>query len=160
MKIIGIDPGTGTVGFGVIIAGVGARNARLIEAGTITTKAFSPLDTRLVTIFNEITELINHHKPKAMSIEQLFFSQNVTTALSVAHSRGVIILAAKLAGIPVYEYTPLQIKQSLTGYGRATKTQMKDMVASTLKLKKRITQDDAVDGLAAAICHASSMQIN
>jgi crossover junction endodeoxyribonuclease RuvC len=155
-KIIGIDPGTGTIGFGIIISGAGGRNARIVTAGTITTKAFSPLNTRLETIFNELTEILKEHKPSAMSIEPLFFAQNTTTAMAVAHARGVIMLAAQLQGIEIFEYTPLQIKQSLTGYGRATKTQMKDMVATTLKLKKRITQDDAVDGLAAAICHASS----
>lgn len=154
MKILGIDPGTGIVGFGLIETD--GHKHQLIDAGVIKTPPHQALDIRLKTIFQSIEELIKQHKPDAMAIEKLFFARNVTTAMSVSHARGVIMLAAALAEIPVYEYTPLQIKSSLTGYGRADKSQIQAMVKAFLNLKEPIKQDDCADALATALTHASS----
>src|SRR5665213_3382297 len=126
MRIIGIDPGTGIMGFGVIDA-VG-QTATMVDAGVVRTKVNQPLDERLEEIYNCLSDIIEETKPKIMVIEKLFFAQNVTTAISVSHARGVAMLAGKLAGLEIVEYTPLQIKQSLTGYGRADKNQVQQMV--------------------------------
>ena len=153
MRIIGIDPGTGILGFGVIE--VNARgNPKMITAGVITTPAHTPLEDRLIEIFDGLTEIIAETKPEVMSIEKLFFAQNVTTAISVSHARGVAMLTGKQAGLEIAEYTPLQIKQTLTGYGRASKKQMQEMVKLQLGLSSIPKPDDAADGLAAAITHS------
>lgn len=153
MRIIGIDPGTGILGFGVIE--VNARgNPKMITAGVITTPAHTPLEDRLLEIFDGLTEIIAETKPEVMSIEKLFFAQNVTTAISVSHARGVAMLTGKQAGLEIAEYTPLQIKQTLTGYGRASKKQMQEMVKLQLGLNIMPKPDDAADGLAAAITHS------
>ena len=153
MRIIGIDPGTGILGFGVIE--VSARgNPKMITAGVITTPAHTPLEDRLLEIFDGLTEIIAETKPEVMSIEKLFFAQNVTTAISVSHARGVAMLTGKQAGLEIAEYTPLQIKQTLTGYGRASKKQMQEMVKLQLGLNSMPKPDDAADGLAAAITHS------
>ena len=153
MRIIGIDPGTGILGFGVIE--VDARgNPKMITAGVITTPAHTPLEDRLLEIFDGLTEIIAETKPEVMSIEKLFFAQNVTTAISVSHARGVAMLTGKQAGLEIAEYTPLQIKQTLTGYGRASKKQMQEMVKLQLGLNNMPKPDDAADGLAAAITHS------
>ena len=153
MRIIGIDPGTGILGFGVIE--VNARgNPKMITAGVITTPAHTPLEDRLLEIFDGLTEIITETKPEVMSIEKLFFAQNVTTAISVSHARGVAMLTGKQAGLEIAEYTPLQIKQTLTGYGRASKKQMQEMVKLQLGLNSIPKPDDAADGLAAAITHS------
>ena len=153
MRIIGIDPGTGILGFGVIE--VNARgNPKMITAGVITTPAHTPLEDRLLEIFDGLTEIIAETKPEVMSIEKLFFAQNVTTAISVSHARGVAMLTGKQAGLEIAEYTPLQIKQTLTGYGRASKKQMQEMVKLQLGLNSIPKPDDAADGLAAAITHS------
>lgn len=153
MRIIGIDPGTGILGFGVIE--VNARgNPKMITAGVITTPAHTPLEDRLLEIFDGLTEIIAETKPEVMSIEKLFFAQNVTTAISVSHARGVAMLTGKQAGLEIAEYTPLQIKQTLTGYGRASKKQMQEMVKLQLGLSSIPKPDDAADGLAAAITHS------
>ena len=153
MRIIGIDPGTGILGFGVIE--VNARgNPKMIAAGVITTPAHTPLEDRLLEIFDGLTEIIAETKPEVMSIEKLFFAQNVTTAISVSHARGVAMLTGKQAGLEIAEYTPLQIKQTLTGYGRASKKQMQEMVKLQLGLNNMPKPDDAADGLAAAITHS------
>ena len=153
MRIIGIDPGTGILGFGVIE--VNARgNPKMITAGVITTPAHTPLEDRLLEIFDGLTEIIAETKPEVMSIEKLFFAQNVTTAISVSHARGVAMLTGKQAGLEIAEYTPLQIKQTLTGYGRASKKQMQEMVKLQLRLNNMPKPDDAADGLAAAITHS------
>ena len=153
MRIIGIDPGTGILGFGVIE--VSARgNPKMITAGVITTPAHTPLEDRLLEIFDGLTEIIAETKPEVMSIEKLFFAQNVTTAISVSHARGVAMLTGKQAGLEIAEYTPLQIKQTLTGYGRASKKQMQEMVKIQLGLNNMPKPDDAADGLAAAITHS------
>ena len=153
MRIIGIDPGTGILGFGIIE--VNARgNPKMITAGVITTPAHTPLDDRLLEIFDSLTEIIAETNPEVMSIEKLFFAQNVTTAISVSHARGVAMLTGKQAGLEIAEYTPLQIKQTLTGYGRASKKQMQEMVKLQLRLNNMPKPDDAADGLAAAITHS------
>ncbi len=152
MRILGIDPGTGIVGFGVIDA-VGQKKT-MVDAGVIRTPAHQPLEERLLTIYNEITEIIALNKPEVMSIEQLFFGRNVTTAISVSHARGVIVLAAQQAGLKIVEYTPPQIKQALTGTGSADKKQVQAMVMLQLKLTEVPQPDDCADALAAALTFA------
>lgn len=160
MRILGIDPGTGIVGFGVIDVFSGGKYT-LVDAGVIRTPVKESLPEVLETIYDEISELIKLNKPDEISIERLFFSQNVTTAIGVSHARGVIILAAKQASLSIGEYTPQQIKQALTGYGKAKKNQVQEMVQMILKLNKPIKQDDCADAIAAAICHAmSSTKLN
>lgn len=149
MRIIGIDPGTGILGFGVIDAEQG--KVQLVTAGVIKTPAHTPLPDRLSEIYNSLGEIIRETTPDVMAIEKLFFAQNVTTAISVAHARGVAMLTGKQAGLEINEYTPLQIKQTLTSYGRADKKQMQEMVRVQLNLKVVPKPDDAADALATAI---------
>lgn len=151
MKIIGIDPGTGRLGFGVIE--VDSNKVRLIDAGIITTPAHTEHAERLEDIFDNLSEIIRDTKPDVMSIEKLFFAQNITTAMTVSEARGVAILAGKKANLEIYEYTPLQIKQTMTGYGRADKKQIQEMVRLHLNLEKMPQPDDCADALAAAITH-------
>ena len=157
MKIIGIDPGTGILGFGVI--DVAKAKTSMVDAGVIRTKAHQPLDERLAEIYTSLCEIIAENKPKIMVVERLFFAQNVTTAISVSHARGVAMLAGKLAGLEIVEYTPLQIKQALTGYGRADKKQMQEMVRVLLGLKDVPQPDDCADALAAALMHATALRV-
>ncbi|PID32504.1 crossover junction endodeoxyribonuclease RuvC [Candidatus Saccharibacteria bacterium] len=154
MRIIGIDPGTGIVGFGVIDAQSGGK-VQLVDAGVIRTPAGRPDAERLQTIYEELSEIIAQTKPALMSIEKLFFAQNVTTAMSVSQARGVLLLCGQKAGLEIVEYTPLQIKQALTGYGRADKKQMQEMVRVMLGLAAAPQPDDCADALAAAIMHAT-----
>jgi crossover junction endodeoxyribonuclease RuvC len=156
MRILGIDPGTGILGFGVIDVEKG--QAKLGDAGVIRTPAKEDDAARLRTIFEEITDIITQTKPTEMSVEKLFFAQNVTTAMTVSQARGVVLLAGQQAGLHIYEYTPLQIKQALTGYGRAEKKQIQEMVRVILKLKAVPKPDDAADALAAAITHSMTMR--
>jgi crossover junction endodeoxyribonuclease RuvC len=149
MRIIGIDPGTGILGFGVIEVVKG--RTKLVTAGVISTPAHTSLPDRLHEIYNGLTEIIEETKPTIMAIEKLFFSQNVTTAMSVSHARGVAMLTGRQAGLRIEEYTPLQIKQTMTGYGRADKKQMQEMVRIHLQLKDVPKPDDCADALAAAI---------
>ncbi|MGE5312984.1 MAG: crossover junction endodeoxyribonuclease RuvC [Acidobacteriota bacterium] len=151
MRIIGIDPGTGILGFGVL--DVSPTGLRVVDAGVVTTPAHTPLDQRLDEIYDSLTGVIAETRPDVMSIEKLFFARNVTTAISVAHARGVAMLAGRKARLPIAEYTPLQIKQTLTGYGRADKKQVQEMVRLQLGLKVVPKPDDAADALAAAITH-------
>jgi crossover junction endodeoxyribonuclease RuvC len=151
MRIIGIDPGTGILGFGVI--DIINDKMKLIDAGVITTPAHTPLDVRLEDIFDSLTEIIAATRPDSMSIEKLFFSQNVTTAMSVSHARGVAMLAGRKGKLPIAEYTPLQIKQTVTGYGKADKKQIQEMVRIQLGLSCIPQPDDCADALAAAITH-------
>ncbi len=151
-RILGIDPGTGIVGFGCIDADGKVLN--LVDAGVIRTPAHQAAELRLRTIHDEISRLIKEYKPEWVSIEKLFFARNVTTAMSVSQSRGVLLLAASQAELKIAEYTPLQIKMALTGYGRADKKQIQEMVRILLKLKQIPKPDDAADALAAAITHA------
>jgi crossover junction endodeoxyribonuclease RuvC len=157
MRILGIDPGTGILGFGVVDFEKG--NLRLVDAGVIRTPVKEDDAVRLQTIFEEITDIIADTKPTVMSVEKLFFAQNVTTAMTVAQARGVVLLAGQQAGLEINEYTPLQIKQALTGYGRAEKKQIQEMVRVILKLKVIPKPDDAADALAAAITHSMTMRL-
>jgi crossover junction endodeoxyribonuclease RuvC len=156
MRILGIDPGTGILGFGVIDYEKG--NAKLVDAGVIRTPVHEKDAVRLKTIFDELTSVIEDTKPQHMSVEKLFFAQNVTTAMTVAQARGVVLLTGMQAGLEIFEYTPLQIKQALTGYGRAEKAQIQEMVRVILKLKDAPKPDDAADALAAAITHSMTMR--
>lgn len=151
MRILGIDPGTGIVGFGVI--DVSGSKKVMVDAGVIRTPAHQPTHQRLLTIYNEITEVIVTNQPEVMVVEQLFFARNVTTAMSVSQARGVILLAGEQAGLVLAEYTPLQIKQSMTGYGKATKNQVQEMVKIILNLKETPKPDDCADALAAALAY-------
>ncbi len=153
MRILGIDPGTGILGFGVIDAGA-AGKIRMIDAGVIRTPVKQADSLRLDTIYNELSEIIDLHKPTVMSVEKLFFAQNVTTAMSVAQARGVVLLCGVQNDMELFEYTPLQIKQALTGYGRADKKQIQEMVRVMLGLSEVPKPDDCADALAAAICHS------
>lgn len=152
MRIIGIDPGTGILGFGVIDVIQGTY--KMVDAGVVTTPAHTPIDERLEDIFDSLTEIIKTTKPEVMSIEQLFFARNVTTAISVAQARGVAMLTGRKAKMPIAEYTPMQIKQTLTGYGKADKKQVQEMVRIQLGLAEVPKPDDCADALAAAITHA------
>lgn len=152
MRILGIDPGTGILGFGVI--DVHGSKITMVDAGVITTPAHTPHDERLEDIFNGLTEIVKSTKPDAYSVEKLFFTKNVTTAMTVAEARGVALLVARQHGIPIAEYTPPQIKQTLTGYGKADKKQVQEMVRLQLGLKEVPKPDDCADALAAAITHA------
>lgn len=154
MKILGIDPGFAIVGYG-IIEYVGNKFIP-IDFGAITTDSKMPFEKRLKYIYDSLRELINIHKPEFLSIEELFFNTNVKTAIAVGHARGVLMLAAENAGVPIFEYTPLQIKQAVTGYGRADKNQVQQMVKIMLALPKVPKPDDTADALAVAICHAHS----
>jgi len=151
MRIIGIDPGTGILGFGVIEFNKGKM--KMIDAGVVRTPAHTPLDERLEEIFDSLTEIISDTKPDVMSIEKLFFAQNVTTAISVSHARGVAMLAGRKASLPIAEYTPLEIKQTVTGYGKADKKQVQEMVRIQLGLQNVPKPDDCADALATAITH-------
>ena len=151
--ILGIDPGVATVGFGVISA-LDNGDSKLISCGAITTPAGMALSERLSLIYHDMTELIKKFNPEAIAVEELFFNTNITTGISVAHGRGVILLAGQEQGVPMFEYTPLQIKQAIAGYGRADKKQMMEMVRRLLNLKTVARPDDASDALAVAICHA------
>lgn len=151
MRILGIDPGTGIVGFGIVDV-AGAKKA-MVDAGVIRTPAHQPTHERLVTIYNELKEIIEEHKPQVMVVEQLFFARNVTTAMSVSQARGVILLLGEQLGLQLAEFTPLQIKQSMTGNGRADKKQVQEMVRVVLKLKEIPKPDDCADALAAALTY-------
>lgn len=157
MRIIGIDPGTGILGFGVV--DVVAGKAKMVDAGVIKTPAHTPLDERLEDIFDSLTDIIAETKPSVMSIEKLFFARNVTTAMSVSHARGVAMLTGRKAGLVISEYTPMQIKQTLTGYGKADKKQVQEMVRLHLGLKDVPKPDDCADALAAAITHSMMTRV-
>lgn len=149
MRILGIDPGTGILGFGVIDVTKG--KSQLVDAGVIRTPVHEDDAVRLVTIFEELSEIIAATKPTVMSVEKLFFAQNVTTAMTVAQARGVVLLCGKQVGMEIYEYTPLQIKMAITGYGRADKKQMQEMVRVILGLQETPKPDDCADAIAAAL---------
>lgn len=157
MRIIGIDPGTGILGFGIIESKDG--KLKLVDGGVIRTPVKEDDAVRLQTIFDELSDIISESKPNQMAVEKLYFAQNVTTAMTVAQARGVVLLAGMQAGLTIAEYTPLQIKQALTGYGRAEKKQMQEMVRVILGLKVIPQPDDCADALAAAICHSQSIKV-
>lgn len=154
MRILGIDPGYGITGFGLIEAERGQNT--LITCGAITTPAGMDFSARLEIIYEDMKKLLETAKPDAVAIEELFFGQNVTTGIGVAQSRGVILLAIRQAGLEVTSYKPMQVKQALVGYGNATKHQMMDMTKRLLKLSAMPKPDDAADAIAIALCHARS----
>ena len=154
MQILGIDPGYGITGFGLIDAQRGCT--RLISCGAITTPAGMDFSARLEIIYEDMRQLLEKAKPDAVAIEELFFGQNVTTGIGVAQSRGVILLAIRQAGLEVFSYKPMQVKQAVVGYGNATKHQVQDMTRRLLQLDKMPKPDDAADAIAIALCHARS----
>ncbi len=154
MLILGIDPGVATIGFGLVEA---EKNAmRMLQYGAITTPKEQTLAQRLVQIEKDLFELLQQFHPDAVSVEELFFNQNITTGIAVAHGRGVILCTVEKCGVPLYEYTPSQVKQAVVGYGKAEKHQVMDMTKRLLKLSAIPRPDDAADALALAICHARS----
>ena len=158
MYILGIDPGFGRVGYGIIE--YKCNKYRAVEYGCITTEANSNLSTRLKKIYEDLEEIISRYKIDAAAVESLFFNTNITTGIQVAEARGVILLSLENHNIKTSEYTPLQVKQALIGYGRADKIQIKNMVKELLKLEKMPRLDDTTDALAIAICHANSSKYN
>lgn len=154
IKILGIDPGTSILGWGIIEKNQDKFIPK--KYGCVRTPAGEPLPERLFSIYNSLCDIIRENKPDTMAIEDLFFFKNQKTVMSVAQARGVAIVCAKKYGVPVFEYTPLQVKQALTGYGRADKKQMQEMVRLTCKLKECPKPDDAADALAIAICHGQT----
>ena len=151
MIVLGIDPGVATIGFGLIRAERGKN--QLLQYGVITTPAGQPLSHRLLQISNDMDQLLDTFHPDEVAMEELFFSTNITTGIAVAHGRGVLLLSVEKHGIPVYEYTPVQVKQSVAGYGKATKKQVMLMTQRLLNMKEVPRPDDAADALAIAICH-------
>ena len=157
MLVLGIDPGTAITGYGLVKGE--DDELTLVAYGAITTSSDWPLPERLQRIYRELTALIKDRQPTTVAVEELFFSKNVRTALSVGQARGVALLAAANAGLPIHEYTPLQVKQAITGYGRATKDQVQQMVRMLLALDSVPQPDDAADAIAVAICHIHSAKL-
>jgi len=155
MLVIGIDPGTATTGYGLVQENENG-SLSVVEYGAILTPASKEMPDRLLDLFNQLTNLLLLHRPDSGAVEKLFFQRNVRTAISVGQGRGVVLLALAQAGIPVAEYTPLQIKQAIAGYGGAGKSQMQQMVKALLELDEIPRPDDAADALATAICHIHS----
>ena len=154
MRILGIDPGYATIGFGLVEAD--RAQVHMVTYGAITTPAGLPLSRRLYQIDRDMDELIGQLKPDVIAIEELFFNTNITTGIAVAHGRGVLLCAAERCGVPLFEYTPSQVKLAVTGYGKADKHQVMDMTRRLLKLSAVPRPDDAADALAIALCHARS----
>lgn len=154
MRILGIDPGYGTTGFAVLETQCGSF--RLLRCGVITTPPGMEFSRRLQMLYQDMRQLLDAAKPESLAIEELFFGQNVTTGIGVAHARGVILLAAAEADVPIFEYKPVQVKQAVVGYGNATKHQVMDMTRRLLKLEKLPRPDDAADAIAISLCHARS----
>ncbi len=152
MRILGVDPGIAIVGWGVI--DYENTRFRTVAYGAITTEAGLDVEVRLKTVYEELCEVIDCYKPAAMAVEELFFHTNITTGIAVAEARGVILLAGIQRGVPIAEYTPLQVKSAIVGYGRAEKKQVMTMVAQLLRLKTIPKPDDTADALAVAVCHA------
>lgn len=158
MIVLGIDPGYARVGYGIIE--YSKNQYKVIEYGSITTEAGVPIPKRLLKLQDELKEITKKYNIDAASVEELFFNTNTKTAINVAQARGVIVTTLESSNIPVFEYTPLQIKQALVGYGRADKEQIKRMVKEYLKLEKMPRLDDTTDALAIAICHCHSFKFN
>ncbi|MEG0168105.1 MAG: crossover junction endodeoxyribonuclease RuvC [Ruthenibacterium sp.] len=154
MRILGIDPGYAIVGFGTL--DYTANRFTTLQYGAITTQAHTAFEDRLCEVYDDMTQLLENIKPDALAIETLFFQSNQKTVMAVAEARGVILLAACKAQVPIFEYTPLQVKQSVSGYGKATKKQVQEMTKTILRLDKIPKPDDTADALAMAICHAYS----
>lgn len=151
MFIMGVDPGTAITGYGLVR--YDGSKFSLVDCGCIRTSPESPLSERLQILHRELNDIIRSYNPEQFAIEELFFNKNARTALAVGHARGVAMLAASNSGMPVFEYTPLQVKQAVTGFGRAAKTQVQYMVKTILALPEAPTPDDVADALAVAICH-------
>lgn len=158
MRILGIDPGLAIVGYGVVDKE--GNSYKTIYYDAITTQAHTPIENRIKIIYDEMNLIIEKYKPEVISIEELFFNNNAKTALAVGQARGVVLLSAVEHNIPIYEYTPLQVKQALTGYGRASKMQIQQMMKSMLGLSEIPKPDDVADALAIAICHGNSVRFN
>jgi len=158
MLIMGIDPGVAICGYGFI--DYYNDTYSVLEYGVLTTYADMPIEQRLKHVFEGYVSLIEKYKPDAIAIEELFFNKNAKTVITVGEARGVALLAAALKGIDVFEYTPLQVKQAVVGYGRAQKTQIQEMVRILLNLDKLPKPDDAADALAVALCHLNTSRIN
>lgn len=154
MRILGIDPGYATTGFGLLHSQSGTYS--LLQYGTVTTPAELPFPKRLKMLYEDMTRLLEVTKPDAVAVEELFWGHNITTGIGVSHGRGVILLSVENADIPLFEYTPMQVKQAVVGYGKAEKHQVMDMTRRLLKLEKIPRPDDAADAIAIAICHARS----
>ncbi|MCI5840000.1 MAG: crossover junction endodeoxyribonuclease RuvC [Peptoniphilaceae bacterium] len=154
MRIIGIDPGIAIMGYGIVDL-IGNR-LKVIEYGVVTTSSSTDTPKRLEILYQNLDDIIKEFNPDEYAIEELFFNQNVKTAITVGHARGIQVLCAQKNNLPIYEYTPLQIKQSITGYGRAIKKQMQLSIKTILNLSKTPTPDDAADALCVAVCHAFS----
>ena len=154
MRILGIDPGVATIGFGLVEAD--RTGPRLLQYGVITTPPGIPLSSRLCQISRDMVQLLDQFRPEEAAVEELFFSKNITTGIAVAHGRGVILLEVERSGVPVFEYTPMQVKQAVAGYGGADKRQVMLMTQRLLNMKEIPRPDDAADALAIAICHARS----
>ena len=154
MRILGIDPGYAIVGYGIIEHS--GNKFKTIESGAVTPKAGEDMFDRLKKIYDDISEIIERVKPDSMAVEELFFNSNQKTVINVAQARGVLGLAAKNNGLPIFEYTPLQVKQAVVGYGSAEKHQVMDMTRRILKMEKVARPDDAADAIAIALCHARS----
>ena len=154
MIILGIDPGIATIGFGVIDSD--KNKYKFINCGIISTPAHIPLSERLEILYDDLCSIIETYKPEVVAVEELFFNTNITTGISVAHGRGVILLACRKSGLKIFEYTPLQVKQSVAGYGRAGKKQVMEMVKRLCGLDSVPKPDDAADAVALALCHARS----
>jgi crossover junction endodeoxyribonuclease RuvC len=158
MRVLGIDPGTAITGY-AIVEEVGGKLS-LIDIGVVTTPAKTPLPSRLQKIYAGLADVIAEHQPEAAAVEELFFSRNVRTAMSVGHARGVTLLALANAGLPIAEYTPMQIKQAVTGYGNADKRQVQEMVRMLLSLRDIPKPDDAADAVAVAICYLHRVKLD
>lgn len=154
MIILGIDPGLAIVGWGVIE--YNASKFKVLGYGSIETPAHTPTEDRLVLIYKGLKQIIEKYKPEQMAVEELFFNTNITTGIRVAEARGVILMCAHSLGVKIFEYTPLQVKQAVVGYGRAEKKQVITMVTMLLSLEKPPKPDDTADALAIAVCHAHS----
>ena len=158
MRILGIDPGFAITGYSII--DYQGNKFKLVDSGAVLTKAGESFPLRLTKIYDDVTELINKYRPDAISVEELFFNNNQKTAINVAQARGVILTVGCKNNIPTYEYTPLQIKQAVAGYGRADKVQVQKMVKTILNVEKLPKLDDTTDSMAAAICHAHSARFS
>jgi crossover junction endodeoxyribonuclease RuvC len=152
MKVLGIDPGTAVLGFGVVEGATG-RPARLVECGILTTRARDPLPSRLLVIHDGIAALLARHRPDMMAVESVFYARNARTTMVMSHARGVVLLAAEEAGVPVAEYTPAMVKKTVVGRGAALKPQVGYMVAQLLRLRQAPAPADAADGVAIALTH-------
>ena len=157
MLVLGIDPGTAITGYGLVRED--AAGLALVACGVIVTPPDRPLPKRLQTIYRDLADLVRAYQPEAAAVEELFFSRNARTALSVGHARGVVLLALADAGLPVHEYKPLQVKQAITGYGSADKHQVQEMVRMLLRLDRAPQPDDAADAVAVAVCHIHSARM-